>query len=122
MASPSKTVPSASTSTASRTAFTTTRSQRSREENVPPGHISRAEAWPDPIPAPSSGGLAVDDDRLAAEDRVAHPPGESAPGIGRVAGFGCQLGGIDDPRGAGIDDAQVGRAARFDGAAVFVGD
>ena len=83
---------------------------------VPSARTSRARRL---AASPSSLRLAVDDDRLAAQDGVANPAGQRPAGVGRVAAAAGQRGRVDGPLGGGVDDAQVGGPPDGDRAAVL---
>src|SRR4051794_17148114 len=100
MASPSNVEPSARTSRASRTV------------------TFAILAWPCVLPHLDASALrlGVDDDGFAVEQCVPDPTTQGPPRIGRVLGPAGEASGVDDPAQRGVDHAQVGGAARDDGA------
>src|SRR4029453_1395339 len=136
MASPSKVVPSARTSRASRSSLVTAWSSRRRRRHAfeeivvgfrqllprelgsghapwsdgPVGPAARLHAPLRAVLAPPSSplGLPIDDHGLSGVDGVADPAGKAPPGVGVVAGPAGRVGGVDRPLGLRVDHAEVG--------------
>ncbi len=62
----------------------------------------------------SSLGHRIDDDRLAAQDRVPHGAGEGPPRVRGVAAAAGQACRVDRGRSPRVEDTEVRRGAEFD--------